>query len=46
MTIMNSKHQIINAWANLLALNQSNFNRIEISISQPYNVKVSKKGLS
>ena len=38
MTIMNSRHQIINTWAHLTALNHSNFNKNEIFTSWPYNV--------
>ena len=40
MTIMNSRHQIINAWAQKMSLCHSNFNKIVISTSRPYNVTV------
>ena len=40
MTILNSRQQIIISWAHMVALNQSNFNKIEISNSWPYNVTV------
>ena len=40
MTIMNSRHQIINAWAHQMALNLSNFNKIVILTSGPYYVTV------
>ena len=33
MTIMDSRHQIINAWAHLMALNWSNVNKIVRSLN-------------
>ena len=40
MTIMNSRHQIINVWANLMPLNQSSFNT-NWNFMTLYNVTVS-----
>ena len=37
---MNIRHQIINAWAHLMALDHSNFYKIVICTSWPYNVTV------
>ena len=34
---MNSRQQLVNDWAHMMAINQSNVNRIEISTSWPYN---------
>jgi hypothetical protein len=46
MTFMNSRLQIINAWAQNMALNHSSLNKIVILTSLPYNVTVIVMGIN